>query len=85
MKLLFFLISRLNRQFKNATLSHFENMKRRFKRGENWRFRCLPGLYIAGVAKSGTSDFYVKLLTTHPDMYNAVAKEPNWWKWGVRK
>jgi len=55
-------------------------MRKRFNKGENWRLRCLPGLYIAGVSKSGTSDFYVNLVTSHPDMYNPVVKEPHWWK-----
>nr|BAF85811.1 N-acetylgalactosamine 4-sulfate 6-O-sulfotransferase [Todarodes pacificus] len=42
------------------------------------RLRCLPYFYIAGMPKSGTTDFY-RRINTHPDIIKCQRKEPHWW------
>ncbi|XP_076448501.1 uncharacterized protein LOC143285156 [Babylonia areolata] len=43
--------------------------------------RCLPYFYVAGVAKSGTSDLY-RRLSHHPDILQGSMKEYHWWDRG---
>ncbi|GAB1604792.1 carbohydrate sulfotransferase 15-like [Argonauta hians] len=42
------------------------------------RLRCLPYFYVAGMPKSGTTDFY-RRLSVHPDIVKGQRKEPHWW------
>ncbi|CAI9718645.1 carbohydrate sulfotransferase 15-like [Octopus vulgaris] len=42
------------------------------------RLRCLPYVYVAGMPKSGTTDFY-RRLNVHPDIVKGQRKEPHWW------
>lgn len=42
------------------------------------RIRCLPYFYIAGMPKSGTTDFY-RRINVHPDIVKCQRKEPHWW------
>lgn len=42
------------------------------------RLRCLPYFYIAGMPKSGTTDFY-RRMNVHPDIVKCQRKEPHWW------
>ena len=54
-------------------------LKRRESRLENpWRLRCLPLVYIVGVAKSGTSDLFATL-SSHPHVTAGATKEPFFW------
>ena len=48
------------------------------KTGGGQRLRCLPGFYLIGVTKSGTTDLYDKLLY-HQDVVPPTIKEPMWW------
>ncbi|KAL4219800.1 hypothetical protein ACF0H5_020212 [Mactra antiquata] len=41
------------------------------------RLRCLPYMYLIGVAKCGTTDLFSRI-TMHPDFVAPVVKEPNW-------
>ncbi|KAK2143826.1 hypothetical protein LSH36_810g01048 [Paralvinella palmiformis] len=43
-----------------------------------WRFRCLPYFYLAGVTKSGTTDF-INMLLRHPQLHGPLVKEPMYW------
>jgi N-acetylgalactosamine 4-sulfate 6-O-sulfotransferase len=49
-----------------------------------WRLRCLPLVYIIGVAKCGTSDLFYTL-ATHPQITIGATKEPFFWDWGLWK
>ncbi|XP_072037461.1 carbohydrate sulfotransferase 15-like [Amphiura filiformis] len=42
------------------------------------QIRCLPKLFLAGVAKCGTTDLYLKV-ASHPLIIHAKEKEPSWW------
>merc|ERR1712150_270759 len=48
------------------------------KRGEKWRLRCVPAVYLIGSSKSGTADLFQKMLMHH-DMHQPGVKEPHWW------
>ena len=50
----------------------------RLSKGNNWRMRCLPYLYLIGVTKSGTTDLYTRILG-HPEIMRPGHKEPMWW------
>jgi len=43
-----------------------------------WRVRCLPGFYLIGTAKSGTTDFFARLVQ-HPLIFSGAGKELHWW------
>ncbi|KAL8606210.1 hypothetical protein ACOMHN_043428 [Nucella lapillus] len=40
---------------------------------------CAPYMYLAGVAKCGTSDLY-RRLKQHPEFFNGTQKEYHWWE-----
>ncbi|XP_025108548.1 carbohydrate sulfotransferase 15-like isoform X2 [Pomacea canaliculata] len=42
---------------------------------------CLPYFYVAGVAKSGTSDLF-RRIALHPDVMEGMKKEYHWWDYG---
>ena len=55
----------------------------RLKSGHKWRIRCLPLVYIIGVAKCGTTDIFENL-KHHPSVVKGATKEPMFWnfsKW----
>ena len=45
--------------------SFMRDMTARVSKGENWRVRCTPGLYLIGSSKSGTDDLYFKVGVRH--------------------
>ena len=49
------------------------------KRGpEMYRLTCLPGLYLAGLPKCGTTDLHDRLIL-HPHIHSARTKEIEYW------
>ena len=50
----------------------------RLNKHQPWRVRCLPGVYILGAEKSGTTDIYA-WLRHHPFVMGSTRKEPRWW------
>nr|KAI8768830.1 carbohydrate sulfotransferase 15-like [Biomphalaria glabrata] len=43
-----------------------------------YRLRCLPYFFLAGQPKSGSTDFYKRLIA-HPDIVAPPSKESHWW------
>ena len=50
---------------------HVGYILKRFEKGENWRLRCFPGLFIIGAAKSGTTDLYSQVDTGRQKCHNS--------------
>ena len=46
-----------------------------------WRLRCLPFFYIAGPAKTATTDIFLTM-GNHPEVVLPRVKEPHWWTMG---
>ncbi|XP_028369031.1 carbohydrate sulfotransferase 15 [Phyllostomus discolor] len=64
--------------------STFDALRKAFWRhlahagGRHYRLRCLPGFYIIGQPKCGTTDLYDRL-RLHPEVKFSAIKEPHWW------
>ena len=59
----------------------WDNLRKERDHSRTWRLRCLPYFYIAGLAKTGTTDLY-RSLAEHPDVTLPMVKEPHWWTMG---
>ncbi|KAK7500470.1 hypothetical protein BaRGS_00008377 [Batillaria attramentaria] len=46
--------------------------------GKSKEFKCAPYFYLAGVAKGGTTDMFVRI-RLHPDVMQGTQKEYHWW------
>ena len=53
-------------------------LQKRRKRKHFWRLRCLPLVYVIGLAKSGITDLHYSLLQ-HPHVTPAATREPFYW------
>ena len=53
-------------------------MDKNYTGGHRYRLRCLPYFILIGVAKSGTSDFTLRI-SKHPVFFKAANKELYWW------
>jgi hypothetical protein len=62
-------------------LQLLEIWKFRALTGDPWRMRCVPTVYLAGVTKSGTTDFFLSL-TSHSDVTRGWLKEQHYWSRG---
>ena len=49
------------------------------KEGVVQRVRCLPYFYVIGVAKSGTTDLFNRIIKSHPYIEEGVRKEIHYW------
>ena len=67
---------------RNRTISRHRQLESIYRVRQHtrvpWRIRCLPYLFIAGVYKSGTTDFYYSLVS-HPLVEGGGNKEPFFW------
>ena len=61
-----------------ADMRYQLSLYQRAQEGVPWKMRCLPYVYLIGVTKSGTSDFY-RYLTSHQDVVESRAKEIHYW------
>ena len=59
------------------TVNFLPNYRMPCLKTNNGSVLCMPSVYLAGVAKCGTTDLY-KNLIKHPNVMQTI-KEPQWW------